>query len=148
RRSWRWAASWIRRWAPRCASACARATTSRPGAPAPAGARAACASTTRTCRPSSTSPTRTASRCRRSSDARPPSLGGRGPGLELELPVVELGVREPVDPVAEHEELAAALAPLVGVVEVPDQHAVEPFREARQRDLAPQALGLERGLAA
>ena len=51
------------------------------------------------------------------------------------MPLAQLQVGEALDPVAEHEELAAVLAPLVRVVEVPDDHA----RRSLPRSAAPRS---------
>src|SRR6266545_2906089 len=106
------------------------------------------------CPLASTSATPTASRSRPSSERSAARGDRRGecyllrPHLEPEPALLERDVAEVADPVAEHEELAAALAALVGVVEVPDHDRVESLGEARLGDLAPQAVAVEVALVA
>ena len=52
-----------------------------------------------------------------------------------------------MDPVAEHEQLATALAALVGMVKMPEHDRVEAPVEVRERDLVPQPVGFQGALA-
>src|SRR5258705_6234787 len=71
-----------------------------------------------------------------------------GPHVQLEFTLLQLDVREPLEPIAQQEERATAFAALVDMMEVPDHHRVVAFGEPGCGDLAEQPLAIERQLAA
>src|SRR5437867_1298045 len=64
-------------------------------------------------------------------------------GAQLEFTRAQLDVGEVLDPVAEHEEHAAAVAALVDVVKVADHHGVEALGEPWRRDLAIEPIAVQ-----